>query len=31
MREFVMTLACTEPESRAEVAAAIVEPEIHII
>jgi hypothetical protein len=31
MREFVMTLASTAPESRAEVAAAIVDPEIHII
>jgi hypothetical protein len=31
MREFVMTLACTEPAARAEVAAGIVEPEIHII
>jgi hypothetical protein len=31
MREFVGTLACTAPESRGEVAAGIVEPEIHII
>jgi c-di-GMP-binding flagellar brake protein YcgR len=31
MREFVATLACTAPESRGEVAAGIVEPEIHII
>jgi hypothetical protein len=31
MREFVMTLACTEPTARGEVAAGIVEPEIHII
>jgi hypothetical protein len=31
MREFVSTLACTAPESRGEVAAAIVDPEIHII
>jgi PilZ domain len=31
MREFVSTLARTEPEGRAEVAAAIVDPEIHII
>jgi hypothetical protein len=31
MREFVTTLAATEPESRGEVAAGIVEPEIHII
>jgi hypothetical protein len=31
MREFVSKLAATEPESRAEVAAAIVDPEIHII
>jgi hypothetical protein len=31
MREFVSTLACTEDESRGEVAAGIVEPEIHII
>jgi hypothetical protein len=31
MREFVSTLACTEADARGEVAAAIVEPEIHII
>jgi hypothetical protein len=31
MREFVMTLACTDEDSRGEVAAGIVEPEIHII
>jgi hypothetical protein len=31
MREFVTTLACTEPEDRGEVAAGILEPEIHII
>lgn len=31
MREFVATLACTAPEARGEVAAAIVDPEIHII
>jgi hypothetical protein len=31
MREFVSTLACTEAASRGEVAAAIVDPEIHII
>jgi hypothetical protein len=31
MREFVATLACTEPAARGEVAAGIVEPEIHII
>jgi hypothetical protein len=31
MREFVATLACTAPEARGDVAAAIVEPEIHII
>jgi hypothetical protein len=31
LREFVATLAATAPESRAEVATAIVDPEIHII
>jgi hypothetical protein len=31
MREFVGILAGTAPESRGEVAAAIVDPEIHII
>jgi hypothetical protein len=31
MREFVSTLACTDIASRGEVAAGIVEPEIHII
>jgi hypothetical protein len=31
MKEFVSTLACTEEDSRGEVAAGIVEPEIHII
>jgi PilZ domain-containing protein len=31
MRDFVGVLACTEPEDRAQVAAEIVEPEIHII
>jgi hypothetical protein len=31
MREFVAALACTAPESRGEVAAGIVDPEIHII
>jgi hypothetical protein len=31
MRELVMTLACTDEEARGEVAAAVVDPEIHII
>jgi hypothetical protein len=31
MREFVAALTCTEPDSRGEVAAGIVDPEIHII
>lgn len=31
MREFVATLACTDEAARGEVAAGIVEPEIHII
>jgi hypothetical protein len=31
MKEFVMTLACTDEDARGEVAAGIVEPEIHII
>ena len=31
MREFVATLARIDPDARGEVAAGIVEPEIHII
>ncbi len=31
MREFVATLSVTAPEARGEVAAAIVDPEMHII